>query len=122
MLPACAKEHKTLVSKTEELIQSERSTQTEQLSRLLFSMKELANSLHESRIGSSSLQETLLGMEHSDILRWISTSVDPSRNYNQAINDRQKGTGEWLIRSDGFMASVGPTPTDPLLAVFDKPL
>ncbi|KUJ13873.1 uncharacterized protein LY89DRAFT_753194 [Mollisia scopiformis] len=37
----------------------------------------------------------------SDLLDWLS-SVDPSKNYNNALRTREDGTGNWLLKSRNF--------------------
>ncbi|KAI9693419.1 MAG: hypothetical protein M1820_009295 [Bogoriella megaspora] len=44
----------------------------------------------------------ITGQNHfRDMLCWLSP-VDPSQNYNAAIQKRQPGTGEWLLRSPAY--------------------
>ncbi|ORY17151.1 hypothetical protein BCR34DRAFT_597232 [Clohesyomyces aquaticus] len=44
--------------------------------------------------------------ERRDLLQWLSPSVDPSSNYNDAIKSRKEDTGLWFLRSRSFRAWI----------------
>jgi Cdc6-like AAA superfamily ATPase len=50
---------------------------------------------------NSAVQDLSLEQRRDKIDRWLSPS-DPSTNYNKALEQRQKGTGQWLLRSSAF--------------------
>jgi hypothetical protein len=93
---------RTLVSKTAEEAQAIGSSQSENISLVLRSVDALQGSIGGCRNELSSIKDTLFAKERSDILEWISNSVDPSQNYNQAIKQRNIVTGRWLTESNDF--------------------
>jgi Cdc6-like AAA superfamily ATPase len=50
---------------------------------------------------SRDMKEVALAQKHEEIYRWLSPS-DPSTNLNKALQQRQEGTGLWLLQSSPF--------------------
>jgi hypothetical protein len=50
---------------------------------------------------SRDMKEVAFTQKHGEIYRWLSPS-DPSTNFNKALQQRQEGTGHWLLRSSPF--------------------
>jgi Cdc6-like AAA superfamily ATPase len=47
------------------------------------------------------MKEVVFTQKHREIYRWLSPS-DPSTNFNKALQQRQEGTGLWLLQSSLF--------------------
>jgi Cdc6-like AAA superfamily ATPase len=47
------------------------------------------------------MKEVVFTQKHGEIYRWLSPS-DPSTNFNKALQQRQEGTGLWLLQSSLF--------------------
>jgi hypothetical protein len=47
------------------------------------------------------MKEVVFTQKHGEIYRWLSPS-DPSTNFNKALQQRQEGTGLWLLQSSPF--------------------
>jgi hypothetical protein len=63
----------------------------------------MAEDLRGCRTDIKLATEILSDMQRTALLDWISNSVDPSRNYNQAIKAREDGTGQWFLESNDFV-------------------
>jgi Cdc6-like AAA superfamily ATPase len=50
---------------------------------------------------SRDMKEVAFTQKHGEIYRWLSSS-DPSTNFNKALEQRQEGTGLWLLQSSLF--------------------
>jgi hypothetical protein len=50
---------------------------------------------------SRDIKDVAFAQKHEKIHRWLSPS-DPSTNYNKALQQRQEGTGLWLLQSSVF--------------------
>jgi hypothetical protein len=50
---------------------------------------------------SQDIKEVVFTQKHGEIYRWLSPS-DPSTNFNKALQQRQEGTGLWLLQSSPF--------------------
>jgi hypothetical protein len=50
---------------------------------------------------SRDIKEVAFTQKHGEIYRWLSPS-DPSTNFNKALQQRQEGTGLWLLQSSLF--------------------
>jgi Cdc6-like AAA superfamily ATPase len=50
---------------------------------------------------SQDIKEVAFMQKHGEIYRWLSPS-DPSTNFNKALQQRQEGTGLWLLESSPF--------------------
>jgi hypothetical protein len=50
---------------------------------------------------SQDVKEVLFTQKHGEIYRWLSPS-DPSTNFNKALQQRQEGTGLWILQSSLF--------------------
>jgi Cdc6-like AAA superfamily ATPase len=50
---------------------------------------------------SQDIKEVAFMQKHGEIYRWLSPS-DPSTNFNKALQQRQEGTGLWLMESSPF--------------------
>jgi len=93
---------RTLVSKTAKEVHAFGSAHSEKLSLVLRSIDDISEDLHNCRIDVKSVTESLSDAKRLAILDWISSSVDPSRNYNRALKDREKGTGKWFLESSEY--------------------
>jgi Cdc6-like AAA superfamily ATPase len=47
------------------------------------------------------MKEVVFTQKHGEIYRWLSP-LDPSTNFNKALQQRQEGTGLWLLQSSPF--------------------
>jgi Cdc6-like AAA superfamily ATPase len=47
------------------------------------------------------MKEVAFTQKHGEIYRWLSPS-DPSTNFNKALQQRQEGTGLWLLQNSQF--------------------
>ncbi|KAF2825614.1 ankyrin [Ophiobolus disseminans] len=88
-----------LLSKTAKEVQNLRSIQSGKLTSILDSLQNLTDSLYWYRPKVDFIHDTLMENQRLEMLEWISNTVDPSRNFNQALRNRHRGTGEWLLRS-----------------------
>jgi hypothetical protein len=50
---------------------------------------------------SQDMKEVVFTQKHGEIYRWLSPS-DQSTNFNKALQQRQEGTGLWLLQSSPF--------------------
>jgi hypothetical protein len=50
---------------------------------------------------SLDMKEVAFTKKHEEIYRWLSP-LDPSANFNKALQQRQEGTGLWLLQSSPF--------------------
>ena len=65
-------------------------------------MTDMADNLRHCQAEITVAAEILSDIQRQTLLEWLS-SVDPSRNYNQAIKDREKDTGQWFLDLDDFV-------------------
>jgi Cdc6-like AAA superfamily ATPase len=56
--------------------------------------------LHSNRKIQSTLQTARDGDRRARIIEWLSP-LNPSTNYNKALQQRHEGTGRWFFGSDG---------------------
>jgi hypothetical protein len=83
-------------------IKSSQFKQTEDISRMLNGLKLANEALRASDTKLSIIEQQQLSLTKKDVLEWISTSVDPSISFNNAIKTREPETGLWFLESDDF--------------------
>lgn len=98
-----AKVFRDLASKTAKEVQASGSDLSEKMSGLSQVLKSFTEDVRDCHTSLSSIREDISAERRRDILHWLSSSADPSRNYNRAINSREPNTGEWFLESDEFI-------------------
>jgi hypothetical protein len=63
--------------------------------------KDIDEIRYEIKDTKSAVQDISLEQKREKIVRWLSPP-DPSTNYNKALQQRQEGTGLWLLQSRKF--------------------
>lgn len=91
---------RALASKTAAEVRAFGSEHSRKMSKMLQSVEDMADELRGWR---TEMKDVLSDLQRTAILEWIGGSVDPSRNYNQALKDREKGTGQWFLDSEDFI-------------------
>lgn len=61
-------------------------------------MKNISNAVEETK---DSINKLHLDHHQRKTIEWLSPQ-DPSTNYNKALQQRHKGSGQWLLRSEAF--------------------
>jgi hypothetical protein len=66
--------------------------------RILIDNERVETNLHEAR---RDIENVAIRQKRDQIKDWLSPP-DPSTNYNKALQQRQEGTGTWLLQSEEF--------------------
>ncbi|KAF2734117.1 hypothetical protein EJ04DRAFT_603796, partial [Polyplosphaeria fusca] len=87
--------------------QSHTADNIDRVLSLVDNIKVKLDETHLSTNGSidrlqSTLEDTQARQMRKNILEWVSNSVDPSTNYNDALGNRHPGTGRWFLESTIF--------------------
>ncbi|KAF4626579.1 hypothetical protein G7Y89_g11575 [Cudoniella acicularis] len=101
-----------LLSKTNEEVSEIRKTQlntSEEVTEILslvgniqFAVKDFGQLYQGIHSETTALHKGQLAGERENLLKWISSSVDPSTNHNNAVKKREPDTGVWFLESDDF--------------------
>lgn len=68
------------------------------MQRIFVNNKQVEQGMHEMR---RDVEDLAFQQRQDKVERWLSPP-DPSTNYNEALRQRQEGTGDWLLRMAAF--------------------